>query len=87
MFWGWRGIVTNDDDLALKISMLRDHGRNPHTGQVECWGTNSRLDNLQAAFLLVRFKGYVQEIERRREIAQKYYEGLKDISDLYLPLI
>lgn len=79
------GIVTNDDELALKISMLRDHGRNPHTGQVDCWGTNSRLDNLQAAFLLVRFKGYVQEIERRREIAQKYYEGLKDISDLHLP--
>ena len=79
------GIVTNDDDLAFKISMLRDHGRNPLTGEIDCWGTNSRLDNLQAAFLLVRFTSYTQELERRRQIAQKYHDGLKDINDLILP--
>lgn len=79
------GIVTNDDEIALKINMLRDHGRNPSTGEIDCWGTNSRLDNLQAAFLLARFKFYTQELTRRREIAQKYHDGLKDISDLTLP--
>lgn len=79
------GIVTNDDELAFKISMLRDHGRNPSTGEIDCWGTNSRLDNLQAAFLLARFQFYSQELERRREIAQRYHDGLKDISDIILP--
>lgn len=78
-------VVTNDDALGLKLSMLRDHGRNPHSGEVECWGTNSRLDNLQAAFLLVKFKHYHSELQRRRDVAQRYHDGLKDLKDLSLP--
>lgn len=78
-------IVTNDETIAHKLAMLRDHGRNPESGQVECWGTNSRLDNMQAAFLLVKLRHYTWEIQRRREIAQKYQDGLKGIQDLALP--
>ena len=46
---------------------------------------NSRLDNLQAAVLLTKLKIYPQEMERRRELARLYRDGLKDLEDLSLP--
>ena len=42
-------IMTNDPDIAYKLKLLRDHGRDDE-GEVVAWGDNSRLDNLQAAF-------------------------------------
>ena len=44
-------ILTDDKDVYEKIMLLRDHRRDPDTGEVVSWGFNSRLDNLQAAFL------------------------------------
>ena len=77
-------LVTNDDDLAKKVKLLRDHGRNT-SGEVVDWGFNSRLDNLQAAILNYKLKTYENDINRRREIAQMYDEGLRNIKSLYLP--
>lgn len=77
-------IVTNDDEMAEKIYLLRDHGRN-RDGEVVCWGTNSRLDNIQAAILNLKFEAYEKDIERRREIASIYNDRLKDIYELTLP--
>ncbi len=77
-------VVTNDDQVAKKVRLLRDHGRDEE-GRVVEWGLNSRLDNMQAAVLNYKFKGYPQEIERRREIAGMYQEGLGDLSQLTLP--
>lgn len=76
--------VTNDDEIAAKVFALRDHGRNKE-GIVLDWGTNSRLDNLQAAFLDFKLKTYPEEIERRREIAGMYQAGLGHLSQLKLP--
>ena len=42
-------VMTNDDQIANKLSLLRDHGRDIN-GEVVAWGTNSRLDNLQVHF-------------------------------------
>lgn len=78
------GIVTNDDSIAEKLYQLRDHGRNKD-GLVVTWGTNSRLDNLQAAILNVKFKYFDAAIQRRRAIAQQYHDGLNKIKDLTLP--
>jgi dTDP-4-amino-4,6-dideoxygalactose transaminase len=78
-------VVTNDDALAEKIRLMRDHGRGGHGGSVQLWGRNSRLDNLQAALMLVKFRQYPQEIERRRELASLYHEGLREIPQLTLP--
>jgi dTDP-4-amino-4,6-dideoxygalactose transaminase len=78
-------VVTNDDALAEKIRLMRDHGRGGHGGSVELWGRNSRLDNLQAALMLVKFRQYPQQIERRRELASLYHQGLRDIPQLTLP--
>ncbi|MEO7367069.1 MAG: DegT/DnrJ/EryC1/StrS family aminotransferase [Gemmatimonadaceae bacterium] len=77
-------LLTNDDDMARKMSLLRDHGRD-ETGLVVTWGLNSRLDNLQAAVLNVKMQHLDAEIERRRAIARMYREGLEGLEDLTLP--
>ena len=77
-------LLTNDADMARKMSLLRDHGRD-ETGLVVTWGLNSRLDNLQAAILNVKLAQLESEIERRRQIARLYRDGLRDLEDIVLP--
>lgn len=77
-------VVTNDDDVAAQTRLLHDHGRDAD-GRVVTWGFNSRLDNLQAAALLVRLKHLPEEINRRREIAQLYQQGLAEFEEIVLP--
>jgi dTDP-4-amino-4,6-dideoxygalactose transaminase len=78
------GFVTNDKDMYEKVMLLRDHGRNDD-GVFVMWGFNSRLDNLQAAFLNYKIGYYDEEIVRRREIAQMYQNKLNSIPQLLLP--
>lgn len=77
-------VATNDPGIAERISLLRDHGRN-RDGDVVAWGTNSRLDNLQAAVLNVKLETLGADLERRRAIARLYQAGLADIPELRLP--
>jgi len=77
-------IITNDDEIARKIKLFRDHGRNEE-GDIEVWGNNARLDNLQAAVLLIRLKYYDEEIMHRRLLANRYEERLGNIEALKLP--
>jgi dTDP-4-amino-4,6-dideoxygalactose transaminase len=77
-------VVTNDAEVARKIMLLRDHGRNEN-GEVETWGFNSRLDNLQAAILHAQFRDYDEIIERRRSIARLYDSLLCDLTEVVLP--
>ena len=77
-------VITNDDDVADHVKLLRDHGRSMN-GEVIEWGYNSRLDNLQAAILNYKLSNYIVEIERRREIARIYNSKLGAISNILLP--
>ena len=77
-------LFTNDDKTFTVLKQLRDHGRNDD-GLVVRWGMNSRLDNLQAAILLTKLKIYPQEMERRRQLARFYRDGLKNLEDMTLP--
>jgi dTDP-4-amino-4,6-dideoxygalactose transaminase len=77
-------VVTNDDEVARKLRLLRDHGRNEQ-GEVEMWGLNSRLDNLQAAILDFQFRDYQKIIDHRRAVASRYQELLGDVPELALP--
>jgi len=77
-------VVTNDDRVAEQVALLRDHGRN-EKGEVVMWGTNSRLDNMQAAILNLKLKTFKKDMERRRQIASMYHQALSDIDDLILP--
>lgn len=82
---GDAGIVTtNNEKVAEKIRLLRNHGQKSKT-EIVCFGFTSRLDNLQAAILNVKFKYLPRWIERRREIAKIYNQGLSDISKIKLP--
>lgn len=78
-------VVTNDDRIADQIRHLRDHGRSESNGEVIAWGYNSRLDNLQAAFLDRQLTDYSKYVETRRSVAKIYCEGLKDVSEIKLP--
>ena len=75
-------LCTNDDAFGRKMRALRDNGRLDSVEVIECYGYCSRLDNLQAALLNVKFDRFPQWVERRREIARRYDEGLSGIDGL-----
>jgi dTDP-4-amino-4,6-dideoxygalactose transaminase len=77
-------VITNDLAVREKLHQLRDHGRDAD-GRVVSWGLNSRLDNLQAAFLDFQLQRYPLAVERRRAIARLYGERLSDVAELTLP--
>ena len=78
-------ILCNSKDLYDKLIMIRDHGRDPVSGDVVLWGRNSRLDNLQAAFLDYQFNNYENVIERRRQIAEIYENEISVLDEVVLP--
>lgn len=77
-------VSTDDDQIADKLRLLRDHGQKTKQ-ELSGYGFNSRLDNLHAALALVKMKRLPQWLERRRELASRYEEGLRPIEDLGLP--
>ena len=77
-------ISTNNDSLADKIRTLRDHGQKIK-GDYLFFGYNSRLDNLQAAILNVKFQHLDEYIKKRREIAEKYNEELSSLPIILPP--
>jgi dTDP-4-amino-4,6-dideoxygalactose transaminase len=78
-------LTTSEEEIDENIRLLRDHGQDRKTGNIFFYGFNSRLDNIQAAILNVKMKYLPKWIERRREIAKIYHEGLSDISKIKLP--
>lgn len=78
-------VVTNDEELARKIQILRVHGSNPKYYH-SVIGYNSRLDALQAAMLQVKLKYIDQWNQQRRDKAAIYNEALKDLS-ITLPYV
>ena len=77
-------MATNDENIAERVRLLRDHGQKTKT-EIVCYGWNSRLDNLQAAILNVKFKYLPKWIKRRREIAKIYNQGLSQIPEVIPP--
>lgn len=79
-------VTTNDRQLAERLRSLRNYGslvKYQHTEK----GINSRLDEMQAAFLRVRLQLLERSGQRRNQIAQQYREKLAKISGLILPVI
>lgn len=77
-------VLTNSESVARDIRLLRDHGRNAD-GETVVWGLNSRLDNLQAAFLLHNLRNYSEIIRKRRALAELYDESLKGVEQVVCP--
>lgn len=83
-------VVTNDPDLAEKVRLLRVHGSKFKYFH-RFIGINSRLDAIQAAILLVKFKYLEKWIEERQKRANFYSalfnETKSNIEGLKLPKI
>ncbi len=67
---------------------MRNHGAGPDKViAADCaeWGTNARLDNLQAAILAYKLSWYGEAIARRRQIAALYHEAFAGLDGLESP--
>ncbi|WP_461206469.1 DegT/DnrJ/EryC1/StrS family aminotransferase [Clostridium sp. DL1XJH146] len=78
-------IVTNNEDIAEKIKLLRVHGSNIKYIH-SAIGHNSRLDELQAAILRIKFQ-YLEEWNNSRLEKAEYYNKLLANTELVLPTI
>lgn len=77
-------LTTNDDAIAAKVKMLRDHGRKGQYFYEEN-GVNSRLDAIQAAILKVKLAYLDTWNKKRTEIADNYGKLLANLADIQLP--
>lgn len=70
-------VVTNNEALAKVVSLLRNYGSETKYYN-ELPGVNSRLDELQAAFLNVKLPHLNGDNEKRRAIAKRYLTEIKN---------
>jgi dTDP-4-amino-4,6-dideoxygalactose transaminase len=88
-------IVTDDDELAAALRLLRSHGMttltwdrhrgHAHSYDVVAQGFNYRLDELRAAMGLVQLRRLPGENAARREISARYRQRLHGQSGLVMP--
>ena len=78
-------VTTNDLVLARTISALRNYGSHKKY-ENKYQGLNSRLDEIQAAFLTVKLKYIESDIDGRRRVANYYLENIKN-SKIILPKV
>jgi dTDP-4-amino-4,6-dideoxygalactose transaminase len=79
-------ITTSDATFAEKLRMIRNYGSSEKYRH-DIIGTNSRLDEIQSAFLRVKLRRLDSDNERRREIANSYTIGLDGLQGLHLPSV
>ena len=77
-------VTTDDDELADRLRALRNYGSKVKYVNLER-GFNSRLDELQAAFLRVKLRHLDRWNEQRRRVAARYDDKLAGIPGLSLP--
>jgi dTDP-4-amino-4,6-dideoxygalactose transaminase len=78
-------VVTNDDELAKRIKMMRDHGAQQKYDH-EIYGHNYRMDGIQGAVLGVKLKHLEKWTEGRRNAASLYNKYLADVEGIKLPV-
>jgi dTDP-4-amino-4,6-dideoxygalactose transaminase len=70
-------ITTNDDAMAARMKMIRDHGQaKKYYHDIE--GYNGRLDSIQAGWLSVKLRHLAKWNESRRTLAHRYHDALKE---------
>ena len=79
-------VTTGDAKLADRIRTLRNYGsKKKYYNEIK--GFNSRLDELQAAFLRVKLKKMDEWNNRRRAVAARYLAELRGAANLTLPVV
>lgn len=79
-------VTTSDGALADKLRHLRNYGSKVRY-QNEYLGLNSRLSELQAAFLRAKLPKLEEWNARRVALAQRYLAQLRDVGDVVLPVV
>lgn len=79
-------ITTNDPELAESLRVLRNYGSEVKYHN-KLKGFNSRLDELQAAFLRVKLRLLDEDNLKRKVIAGRYTKAFRDLSCLQLPAV
>lgn len=79
-------VVTDDETLANELRQLRNYGSKKKYVH-DSAGVNSRLDELQAAFLRIKLPHLDLWNTSRRKLAERYSNGLKHISGVKIPVI
>lgn len=79
-------ITTCDAELADRLRQLRNYG-SPRKYQHDLLGVNSRLDDLQAAFLRVKLARLDDWNDRRRDLAKCYCERLAGVPGVAIPRV
>ncbi|MFX0152391.1 MAG: DegT/DnrJ/EryC1/StrS family aminotransferase, partial [Candidatus Hodarchaeota archaeon] len=74
-------VASNDSELIQKINILRNCGQKEKNYHTEV-GFNSRLDNLQAAYLQIKLKKLDEWNQSRRQIAKRYQEYLQELDEI-----
>jgi dTDP-4-amino-4,6-dideoxygalactose transaminase len=90
-------IVTDDDDRAAKLRLLRLHGMTKtafdrskegfQPWDMTMLGWKYNMDNIQAALLLPQMERLDAKAERRELLARRYYERLKDVPGVSWPRV
>src|SRR5271163_271875 len=75
-------ILTDDDDLAVRLKSLRVHGEGTDKYDAARIGITGRLDTIQAAVLLEKLKIFPNEIVARNAAALRYTSGLEGVATL-----
>jgi dTDP-4-amino-4,6-dideoxygalactose transaminase len=78
-------VTTNDEDVARKVKMLRDHGQERKYHH-DLEGYNGRLDAIQAAFLRIKLRRLDTWNAQRRAAAFRYNELLSPCPGIITPL-
>jgi len=68
-------VLTNNDELADKMRMLRIHGQNKRYHH-KYIGLGGRMDTIQCAITDVKLKHYDKDLAKRQEVADKYTKAL-----------
>ncbi|MHB8616333.1 MAG: DegT/DnrJ/EryC1/StrS family aminotransferase [Candidatus Acidiferrales bacterium] len=77
-------VTTNDESIARKVRMLRDHGQSKkYYHDVE--GYNGRLDSIQAGILTVKLRHLAEWNRKRQQVAQQYGEMFSSAENVARP--
>ena len=78
-------VATNNDQLAEKMKMIRDHGAKDKYYHIT-YGHNYRMEAIQGAVLKVKLKHLPDWTQKRRQVAEKYRKLLSGVEQIKVPV-
>ena len=78
-------VLTNNEEISLKIKQLRIHGQDKRYHH-KYIGLGARMDTIQCAVVNVKLKYYTKDLALRQAVANKYNEVLQD-KNIVLPTV